>query len=275
MSLHFMNGDHSDGGLYVKQLEGFEVVCQEEKVYRLYKALYGLKQAPKACNDRLVKEFKKQMESEFDMSDMGLVSYFLGMEIKQLSIGCSYFLHRKYASVMSRIRFVLMHKPEFLSRLLAEPLCSHLGAQRVLRYVKGSLDLGIMFERNKVVKLKEYFDSDWAESIDDSKSTSDYIFTLGSGVFSWNSKKKSIITQSSAEAEYISVVAENPVQHGRTKHINAKYHAIREAEKNEEVKLKYCTSETQLADMLTKSITGKKLNYFKAQLMKSINNLKE
>ncbi|GKF01226.1 hypothetical protein Tco_0028149 [Tanacetum coccineum] len=51
--------------------------------------------------------------------------------------------------------------------------------------------------------------------------------------------------------------------------------SIREAEKNKEVKLKYCTSETQLADMLTKSITGKKLNYFKAQLMESNNNLKE
>ncbi|GJR75473.1 retrovirus-related pol polyprotein from transposon TNT 1-94 [Tanacetum coccineum] len=68
---------------------------------------------------------------------------------------------------------------------------------------------------------------------------------------------------------------ENLVQHGRSKHINFKYHVIREAKKNEEVKLKYCTSETQLGDMLTKSITEKKLNYFKAHLMESNNNLKE
>ncbi|GJU64173.1 hypothetical protein Tco_1246008 [Tanacetum coccineum] len=163
---------------------------------------------------------------------------------------------------------------------------------------------------SKFHKLR-YADSDWAGSIDDSKSTSGYIFTLGSGVFCWNSKKQSIVTQSSAEAEYISVagavnhaiwirkllsdldltqegptaifcdnkfaiaIAENPLQHGGTKHINVKYHAIREAEKNREVKLKYCTSETQLANMLTKSITRKKLNYFKAQLMKSNKNLKE
>ncbi|GJU28830.1 retrovirus-related pol polyprotein from transposon TNT 1-94 [Tanacetum coccineum] len=230
----FINGELEEE-FYVKQSEGFEVVGQEEKVYRLYKALYGLKQAPRAwyarvdahllnhnfrrsssestlymkqfnskerliislyvddllvigSNDHLVKEFKKQMESEFDMSNMGLVSYFLGMEIKQLPNGV-HISQRKYASdMLKKLRFLIWE------------------LQRVLRYVKGSLDLGIMFERNKVVKLKEYFDSDWAESIDDSKSTSDYIFTLGSGVFSWNSKKKSIITQSSAEAEYISVV---------------------------------------------------------------------
>ncbi|GKD43760.1 retrovirus-related pol polyprotein from transposon RE1 [Tanacetum coccineum] len=371
----FMNGELEED-FYVKQLEGFEVVCQEEKVYRLYKALYGLKQAPKACNlerliislyvddllvigsnDRLVKEFKKQMESEFDMSDMGLVSYFLGMEIKQLPNGV-HISQRKYASDMlkkfkmflckpvtsplvykcklskddrkkvinpTRFRsivrsllYLTISRPDlafaasFLSRFMGEPSSSHLGAaKRVLRYVKGSLDLGIMFERKKVVKLEGYADGDWAGSIDDSKSISGYIFTLGPGVFCWNSKKQSVVAQSSAEAEYIPVagavnhaiwirkllfdlnltqegptmifcdnksaiaIAENPVQHGRTKHINVKYHAIREAEKNEEVKLKYCTSETQLADMLTKSITGKKLNYFKAQIMKSNNNLKE
>ncbi|GJT84889.1 retrovirus-related pol polyprotein from transposon TNT 1-94 [Tanacetum coccineum] len=93
----FLNGELEEE-IYVKQHEGFEVVGQEEKVYRLYKALYGLKQAPKA-----------------------------------------------YVS----------------SRFMGEPSSSRLGAvKRVLRYVKGSLDLEIMFERNKVVKLEGYADSD-------------------------------------------------------------------------------------------------------------------
>ncbi|GJR05475.1 retrovirus-related pol polyprotein from transposon TNT 1-94 [Tanacetum coccineum] len=94
----FLNGELEEE-IYVKQPEDFEVVGQEEKVYRLYKALYGLKQAPRAYNDHLVKEFKKQMESEFDMSDMGLVSYFLGMEIKQLP-NSVHISQRKYASDM-------------------------------------------------------------------------------------------------------------------------------------------------------------------------------
>ena len=48
-----------------------------------------------------------------------------------------------------------------------------------------------------------YSDRDWAGSVDDMKSTSGYAFTLGSGMFSWNSKKQEVVAQSSAEAEYI------------------------------------------------------------------------
>ncbi|GJU45485.1 retrovirus-related pol polyprotein from transposon TNT 1-94 [Tanacetum coccineum] len=271
----FLNGELEEE-IYVKQPEGFEVVGQEEKVYRLYKALYGLKQAPRACNDHRVKEFKKQMESEFDMSDIGLVSYFLGMEIKQLPNGV-HISQRKYANDMLKKFKMFLCKPGVsYQRFMGEPSSSHMGAaKRVLRYVKGSLDLGIMFERNKVVKFEGYADSDWAGSIDDSKSTSGYIFTLSSGVFYWNSKKKSVVAQSFAEAEYISVAGAKISCNMKEQSIYVKYHAIREAEKHEEVKLKYCTYETQLADMLTKSIRGKKLNYFKAQIMKSNNNLKE
>ncbi|GKB98527.1 retrovirus-related pol polyprotein from transposon TNT 1-94 [Tanacetum coccineum] len=232
---------------------GFEVVGQEEKVYRLYKALYGLKQAPRAwyanidahllnhnfrrsssestfymkhfnskerliiylyvddllvigSNDQLIKEFKKQMESEFDMLDMGLVSYFLGMEIKQLPNGV-HISQRKYASdmlkkfkmflcklvtlplvykcklskddgkklinptrfrsIVGSLLYLTISRPNlafaasFLSRFMCESSSSHLGAaKRVLRYVKCSFNLGIMFKRNKVMKLEGYADSD-------------------------------------------------------------------------------------------------------------------
>ncbi|KAK5844970.1 hypothetical protein PVK06_001118 [Gossypium arboreum] len=56
-------------------------------------------------------------------------------------------------------------------------------AKRVLRYVKGTLNHGVKFEKAKQLKLIGYSDSDWAGSIDDMKSTSRYFFTLGSGVF--------------------------------------------------------------------------------------------
>ncbi|GKD84395.1 retrovirus-related pol polyprotein from transposon TNT 1-94 [Tanacetum coccineum] len=286
----FLNGELEEE-IYVKQPEGFEVVGQEEKVYRLYKALYGLKQAPRAwyakidahllnhnfrrsssestfhmkqfnskerliislyvddllvigSNDHLVKEFKKQIESEFDMSDLGLVSYFLGIEIKKMPNGV-HICQRKYASDMLK-RFKMF---------IDEPSSSHLGAaKRVLRYVKGSLDLGIMFERNKVVKLEGYADKAEYISVAGAVNHAIWIRKLLSA-FDLTQEGPTVIFCDNKSAI---AIAENPVQHGRTKHINVKYHAIREAEKNRKVKLKYYTSETQLANMLTKSITGKK-----------------
>ncbi|GJU49499.1 retrovirus-related pol polyprotein from transposon TNT 1-94 [Tanacetum coccineum] len=209
----------------------FAPVARHDTINELVEEIYE-----EFNNDHLVKEFKKQMESEFDMSDMGLVSYFLGMEIKQLPNGV-HICQRKYASdmlkkfkmflckpvtsplvykcklskddgkkfanpnrfrsIVGSLLYLTISRPDlafaasFLSRFMGEPSSSHLGAaKRVLRYVKGSLDLEIMFERNKVVKLEGYADSDWAESIDDSKSTSGYIFTLGSGVHLLELKKQ-------------------------------------------------------------------------------------
>ncbi|WMV07832.1 hypothetical protein MTR67_001217, partial [Solanum verrucosum] len=111
---------------------------------------------------------------------------------------------------------------------------------------------------------------------------------LGSGVFSWNSKKIEIVAQSTIEEEYIAastdanqviwlrkilkglgmklqvankikcnnksaiLIAENPVRHGKTKHIFVKFHAIREAEKKKEIKLVHSCSKNQLADILLK-----------------------
>ena len=54
-----------------------------------------------------------------------------------------------------------------------------------------------------------FSDNDWTGSCDDMKSTSGYLFSLGSGYFSWNSKKQEVVAQSTAEVEYIAVVATN------------------------------------------------------------------
>ena len=160
-----------------------------------------------------------------------------------------------------------------------------------MRYLKGTIDYGRWYGSGNG-KLEGFVDSDWAGSVDDSKSTTGYVFSLGSGVFSWNSKKQEVVAQSSAEAEYIAAatasnqaiwirkvltdlgcaqdestvlwcdnksaisMAKNPVQHGRTKHINVKFYAIREAEKNGEFQLLHCRSEKQQADILTKSVFG-------------------
>jgi hypothetical protein len=140
------------------------------------------------------------------------------------------------------------------------------------------------------VELKGYTNSDWGGCVDDSRSTSGYLFSLNSGVFTWNSKKQETIAQSTIEAEYIAAafvvnqaiwlrkmlkdlgheqveatkimcdnssavsISRNPVFHGRTKHIKIKFHFIREVQQSNEVMLIHCSSEEQLADLFTKPL---------------------
>ncbi|KAL0403778.1 UNVERIFIED_CONTAM: Retrovirus-related Pol polyprotein from transposon RE2 [Sesamum radiatum] len=96
-----------------------------------------------------------------------------------------------------------------LSKIHAEsPSQVHYGAaKRILRYLQGTKDFGIWYKSTNDAKLVGYTDSDWAGSADDMKSTSGYTFSLGSGIFSWASKKQATVAQSSAEAEYIAAAA--------------------------------------------------------------------
>ena len=82
-----------------------------------------------------------------------------------------------------------MYASSLLSRFMHAPSLTHLSVgKRILRYLKGTLDYGLWYEKGDG-KLIGYVDSDWAGSLDDSKSTTGFAFSLGSGVFSWNSKK--------------------------------------------------------------------------------------
>ncbi|XP_058783814.1 uncharacterized mitochondrial protein AtMg00810-like [Vicia villosa] len=100
-------------------------------------------------------------------------------------------------------RSELMFDVGLLSRFMSKPTHSHLGAAKtVLRYIMGTLEHKIIFEKNAKIEFKGYCDSDWARSVDDMKSTSGYVFSLVLGVISWCSKKQDTIAQSSAEVEY-------------------------------------------------------------------------
>ncbi|KAL4282375.1 hypothetical protein GQ457_03G013570 [Hibiscus cannabinus] len=310
----FLNGELEED-IYVCQPEGFVVPGKEHQVYKLKRALYALKQAPRAwyyridsylqklgfqrcvneatlylkkeknvdllvislyvddllvmgSNDKPVSEFKLSMQKEFEMSDLGLMSYFLGMEINQSKAG------------------IFISQNKFLS----SPTDVHLGvAKRVLRYVKSTLGEGLNYLKMENVVLTGYSDSDWARSLDDMKSTSGYVFNVGSGAICWSSKKQQVVAQSTAEAEYIAqesatvllcdnksaiAIAENHVQHGRIKHINVKFHAIREAEKNSLIKMEFCSSEMQVADLMTRALSRNRMLFLKHELSITNINLK-
>lgn len=90
---------------------------------------------------------------------------------------------------------------------MEEPKRAHLvAAKRVLRYVKGTLNWGILFRANGDSSgevMIGYTDADWSGDTEDMKSTSSYIFMLGMAPLSWCSKKQNVVPLSSCEAEYI------------------------------------------------------------------------
>ncbi|KAL0549594.1 hypothetical protein IC582_014080 [Cucumis melo] len=176
-----------------------------------------------------------------------------------------------------------------LSRFMTNPKRSHWEVgKRVLRYILGTINFGIYYKKVSESVLFDFCDSDRGGNVDDHKSTSSYVFSMGSCVFSWTSKKQSIFSLSTTETEYISLaitrcqalclrwmlkelectqrsetvlfcdngsaitLSKNPVFHGRSKHIIIKYHFIRDLVKDGEMIVKYCKTQDQVADIFTK-----------------------
>ncbi|CAJ2671832.1 unnamed protein product [Trifolium pratense] len=179
-----------------------------------------------------------------------------------------------------------------IARYMERPTEIHLAAaKRILRYLKGTMKYGILYESGEVViKLEGWTDSDYAGDSDDRKSTSGYIFKVGSGAISWSSKKQPIVTLSTTEAEYVAAascacqavwlrkileqlgqehtsantifcdnsssikLSKNPILHGRCKHIDVRYHFLRDLTKQGIVELVHCSTGEQTADIMTKPL---------------------
>ena len=148
-----------------------------------------------------------------------------------------------------------------------------------MRYVVGALDYGIWYSHVSNFRLYGFTDNDWAGSLDDRKSTLGKIFSLGLGEITWSSEKKVTIALSSSEVEYVAStsfdcqcislrrilidlhqkkekaieifcankstipMAKNLPFHGRTKHIDIRFHFIRELVAKGEIILKFCNTE--------------------------------
>eukprot|EP00253_Pinus_taeda_P034652 PITA_34652 len=154
-------------------------------------------------------------------------------------------------------------------------------------------------EGEPTVYIKGKDDSDWAGSVDDRKRTSSYVFHMGSGAISWASKKQSTIALSTTEAEYVAATAaacqavwmrrmlrslgqeqakarmifcdnssaialsKNSVFHKRTKHIDTRFHYIRELVNNGENVLEHCRTQEQVAYILTKPLDQKSFEFLR------------
>lgn len=90
-----------------------------------------------------------------------------------------------------------------MSQYMETPMETHwLAAKRILRYIKGTMNLGLFYAYGDEAQLVGYSDSDQGSDQDERKNTSGYVFYLGSIAFSWTSKKQGIVALSTCEAEY-------------------------------------------------------------------------
>ncbi|XP_057949871.1 secreted RxLR effector protein 161-like [Malania oleifera] len=98
----------------------------------------------------------------------------------------------------------IMHVVSVISRYMKCPTEIHLlVAKKILRYLQGTKEFGLFFKKGEKSYLFGFTDSDYAGYCDDHKSTSEYVFMLGTRVISWSSKKQPIVTLSTPEAEFV------------------------------------------------------------------------
>ncbi|XP_057844975.2 secreted RxLR effector protein 161-like [Cryptomeria japonica] len=114
----------------------------------------------------------------------------------------------RYRSLVGSLMYLTTSRPDIMyvvsliSRFMQDPHESHWrAAKRIMRYVSGTQHFGIQYSPTEKFELVGYIDSDWASLVDDRKSTSSYVFSFGSGVVSWSSKKQATMAFSSAGVE--------------------------------------------------------------------------
>ena len=90
------------------------------------------------------------------------------------------------------------------ARFCAKPTKEHWTAvKRILRYLKGTSNLGLLYSSTTSSEIVGYSDADWAGDVGDRKSTSGYVFMLSGAAISWKSNKQTCVALSTAEAEYV------------------------------------------------------------------------
>ncbi|GKV48172.1 hypothetical protein SLEP1_g54998 [Rubroshorea leprosula] len=289
-------------------------------------------------------KFKKSMMAEFEMSDLGLMHYYLGIEVNQSAAGI-FISQKKYVQdILDRFRMKncnpvstsiepglklvknpggkginntlykqivgssmyltatspdIMHAVSLISRYIDCPKEVHLlAAKRILKYLQGTAEYGLFYKNGEKSELFGFTDSDFARDLDDRKSTSGYVFIMGTAAISWTSRKQSIVTLSTTEAEFVAAttcacqaiwlrkvleelqvkqegpmlifcdnsstikLSKNLVLHGRCKHMDVRFHFLRDLTNEGVIDLVYYRTEDQIADIFTKPL---KLSAFRRQ----------
>ncbi|KAJ9562394.1 hypothetical protein OSB04_007554 [Centaurea solstitialis] len=196
-----------------------------------------------------------------------------------------------YRSMIGSLMYLTASRPDIMfvvcvcARFQVRPKESHLHAvKRIFKYLKGQPRLGLWYPNNSSFDLVAYTDTNL-----DRKSTSGGCQFLGGRLVSWQCKKQTTVSQSTTEAEYIAAsqccsqvlwiqnqmqdyglsflqtpiyidnnsaisIVNNPVKHSKTKHIEIKYHFIRDSNEKKLIQVLKVHTDDQYADLFTKAI---------------------
>ncbi|WVZ75489.1 hypothetical protein U9M48_023535 [Paspalum notatum var. saurae] len=275
----------------------------------------------------LMSSFAEQMSREFEMSLMGELQFFLGLQIKQGLEGT--FVHqvkytrdilkkfnmgdskpmttpmstntaldadedgeavdqKEFRGMIGSLLYLTATRPDI--QFVASPRTSHRQAvKRIFRYLKFTPELGLWYSSDSSLSLRGFSDADPAGCRIDRKSTSGTCQLLETSLVSWSSRKQASVALSTTEAEYVAAasccsqllwmkatlsdfglkfgripllvdsttaisVAKNPVLHSRTKHIDVRFHFLRDHYEKGDIDLIHVVSANQLANIFTKPL---------------------
>ena len=214
-----------------------------------------------------------------------------------------------YRSIVGTLQYLTLTRPDL--QYAVQQVCLHMHAprdshwalvRRILRYIRGTMSLGLTLTASASTDLVAYSDADWAGCPDTRRSTSGYCVYLGPSLISWSSKRQPTVSRSSAEAEYrvvanavadctwlrqllqellcdipkatvvycdnVSAVylSANPVHHRRTKHIELDIHFVREQVALGRVQVLHVPTAQQFADVMTKGLPPSTFEEFRSSL---------
>ncbi|GJY78808.1 retrovirus-related pol polyprotein from transposon TNT 1-94 [Tanacetum coccineum] len=250
-------------------------------------------------NTAMSYEFANQMTNKFKMSMMGQMSFFLGLQISQSPRGIfinqsnyasemvkKYGLHSTdsvdtpmienkkldedlqgkqvdatlYRGMIGSLMYLTASRPDLnyvvclCARYQAKPTEKHLQVvKRIFRYLNGTINIGLWYSKDTDMSLTAYADADHARCQDTRRSTSGSARFLGDKLISWSSKKQKSTAILSTEAEYIALY--------RAKHIDIRYHFIKEQVESRIMELYFVRTEYQLADIFTKPLPRERFNF--------------